>query len=265
MMPEILQYSFMIRALIAGCCIALIAPLIGIFLVARRYSLIADTLGHVSLAGIAIGLLIGVNPIIAALIAVIFVAIIINNLHTKNIISGESTLAMLLSGGLALAVVLSGFIRQGSADLFSYLFGSITTVRPLDLWIIIPLTIFVVIMVTIYYKPLFHITFNEDMARVAGLPVERLNLLLMLLTAVTVGLSVRIVGSLLIGALIVIPVSAAIQVSHSFKQTLLFSIVFSLFSVICGLVISFYFNLAAGGTIVLFSLSLFGLTSLLRK
>jgi len=264
-MLEIFSYSFMIRAFIAGSVIGVIAPLIGTFLVARRFSLIADTLGHISLAGIALGLLLNINPIITALAASIITALLVDRIRQNKYVSGESALAMLLSGGLALAIVLIGLARGFNVDLFSYLFGSITTVTGTDLFLIIPLGLLIIITVAIFYKQFLSIAFDEEGAKISGVKVKLLNILLMILTAVAVSLSIRIIGSLLIGALLVIPVTTASQIARSFKQTLLLAIFFSLSSVVAGLFASFYLNLPAGGSIVLIALIIFAITYLTKK
>jgi zinc transport system permease protein len=264
-MLEIFSYSFMVRAFIAGIVIGVVAPLIGTFLVARRYSLIADTLGHISLAGVAIGLLLNINPLVSALILSILMSLVIDKLRSNKLVSGESALAMLLSGGLALAIVLISLAKGFNVDLFSYLFGSITTVNTTDLLLIIPLGVIIAITVVIYYKQFLYISFDEEGARLSGINVPAFNILLMVLTAIIVSLSIRIVGSLLIGALIVIPVVTAGQIARSFKASLYLSVLFSVISVIAGLFASYYFNLAAGGTIVLVALIIFAITSFFRK
>jgi zinc transport system permease protein len=264
-MLEIFQYSFMVRAFIAGGIIAVIAPLIGTFLVAKRYSLMADSLAHVSLAGVAFGLLFGVYPVLTAIIVTIITAIIIEILRTKKGISGEIALAMFLSGGLSVAIVLIGLGKGFSVDLFSYLFGSITTVTITDLWIIGGLGIVVIATIVILYKEFVYIAFDEDAARVSGVNAGKLNIILMVLTAVTVSLSLRIVGTLLIGALMVIPVVSAMQLKRSFRDTILAAIIYSLTSVFVGLTFSYYLGLAAGGIIVVTALVLFGATILFGK
>jgi zinc transport system permease protein len=256
-MLEIFHYSFMIRAFLAGTMIAIIAPLIGTFLVAKRYSLMADSLAHVSLAGVALGLLFGINPIYTAIAVATLTAITIEKLRTTRGISGEVALAMFLSGGLAIAIVLIGLGKGFSVDLFSYLFGSITTVQSSDLWVIGFLGCVVLLTVCLLYKEFVSLSFDEEAAQVSGIPVTFLNLLLMILTALTVSIGMRVVGVLLIGALMVIPVVTAMQLRQSFKNTILFSILFSFLSVVSGLFLSYYLNLASGGTIVVFSLILF--------
>ncbi len=262
-MLEIFEYDFMIRAFIVGSTIAFIAPMIGIFLVSKRYSLMADTLSHVSLAGVALGLLLNIYPVYTALLVSVMAAICIQRLSRSRKISGESTLALFLSGGLAVATVLISFARGFTVDLFSYLFGSITTVSTGDVLITLILAFIVVCVIMILYKQLFYVAFDEESARVSGLPVSQINYIFMILAAVTIALAIRIVGVLLISALIVIPVLSGSLVARSFKQTLLISIVFSLFVVLTGLFLSYYFNLAAGGAIVLLSLIGFGFFHLL--
>ena len=263
-MLEIFSYSFMVRAFIAGSVIGVVAPIIGTFLVARRYSLIADTLGHISLAGVAIGLLLNLNPIITALTSAILMSLVIDHLRSNKYISGESALAMMLSGALALAIVLIGLAQGFNVDLFSYLFGSITTVQDTDLLLIAPLGLITLLVVAIFYKQFLSISFDEESAKIQGINVKALNTLLMVLTAIIVSLSIRIIGSLLIGALIVIPVVTAGQIARSFKMSLILSTIFGLTSVIAGLFASFYLNLAAGGTIVLISLIIFVFISIFR-
>lgn len=256
-MLEIFTYSFMQRAFIAGITIGLIAPLIGTFLVAKRYSLIADSLAHVSLAGVAIGLVLGVSPLLGALVIGILVALLIEKLRAGGQLSGDVALGMFLSSGLAVAVVLIGLAKTIHVDLFSYLFGSITTVQTGDLWLIVPLGVAVMALIALLYKELAYLAFDDESAQVSGLSTKLLNQLLVILTAVTVVVSLRIVGGLLIGALMVIPVAAAMQVSRSLKQTILYAMGFGLTAVTGGLFAAFYYNLAAGGAIVLAALVLF--------
>lgn len=256
-MIEILQYDFMQRALLAGVIVGVIAPVIGTFLVAKRYALFADSLAHVSLAGIAIGLLAGINPIIGALGVALAASISMERLRSSRLLSGEMALAMFLSGGLALAIVLIGIGKGFSVDLFSYLFGSITTVQPPDLAIIAGLGLLVLGTVMLLYKELFYLAIDQESAVVSGINTKVLNTLLIALAAVTVVLSIRIVGALLIGALIVIPVATAMQVARSFRGTMLLAVGLSELAVIAGLVAAYYLNTAAGGTIVLAALVIF--------
>ena len=264
-MPEFLQYGFMLRALIAGLMVGAICPAIGLFLVLRRLSLIADTLAHVSLAGVALGLLLGFSPTLGALGVALLGAVGIEQLRASGRLYGEAALAIFLSGGFALAVVLLSFARRFNADLFAYLFGSLLTVSPLDLLLILGLGGLVGATVVIFYKELFAIAFNEELARVAGIRVGAINLLLTLLTALTVVIAMRVVGILLVSAMLVVPTVTALQLSRSFQSALTLAVAFALGAVLLGLGAAYYLNLAAGGAIVLVALALFAGVSFVRR
>lgn len=265
MIENLLQYSFVVRGLEAGIIVAIIAPLIGIFLVLRRYSLIADTLAHVSLAGIAVGLLFGWNPAVTALGSTVLASFGIERLRTSKKVYGESALALFMSGSLALAIVLLSLSHGLNANLFNYLFGSIVTVNTNDVYAILAVAVAVIVTLFLFYKELVYVTFDEEAAKVSGIPVRLINTILIFLTALTVSLAIPIVGVLLIAALIVIPVVTALQLKKSFIQTIFWAEVISLFSVISGIIISFYLNLSTGGAIVLLMLSIFGIVFFIKR
>lgn len=250
-MLEIFEMEFMQRAWIAGMIMAVICPLIGSFLVLRRQSLIGDGLGHIAFAGVAAGALGGYSPVISAAVATILGALAIERVRSRLAAAAEMILAIFFYCGMGLAVVLTSINKEGGFNLGSILFGSLMTVSGSDLIIVAVLGLFTVIFVALYYRPLQYLTFDEVSARVAGLPVDKLNMLLAVLTALTVALSMRIVGLLLVSAMMVIPVACALQTARSFAATILQGIVYGLVSVALGLVISYYANLAPGGTIVL--------------
>lgn len=264
-MVDIFQYSFIVRGFGAGIIIAAVAPLIGIFLVLRRYSLIADTLSHVSLAGVAVGLLFKINPLVTAIIAAVASSIAIERLRISKRVYGESALSIFLSGSLALAIVLISLAHGFSVDLFNYLFGSIVTVRDTDVFIIGALAAVVFACVILFYKELVFVTFDEEAAQVSGIPTKFINIMLIIAAAFTVALSIPIVGVLLISALIVVPVITALQFKKSFMQTIFISELISLSAVISGIVSSFYLNLSTGATIVLITLAVFLITLFLKK
>lgn len=264
-MVNIFQYGFIIRGFEVGIIIAAIAPLIGIFLVLRRYSLIADSLSHVSLAGVALGLLLKINPLITAILASVISSVFIERLRLSKKVFGESALSIFLSGSLALAIVLISLAHGFSVDLFYYLFGSIVTVKQSDVFIILVLGLIVLLMVIAFYKELLFITFDEEAAKVSGIPTRFINTLLIILAALTVSLAIPIVGILLISALVVIPVVSALQLKKGFLQTIFYAEIFSISSVISGIIVSFYFNLPAGGAIVLITLLIFILTLFYKR
>ncbi|OGG11561.1 metal ABC transporter permease [Candidatus Gottesmanbacteria bacterium RBG_13_45_10] len=256
-MLELFTYGFIIRGLEAGIIVGIIAPLIGIFLVLRRYSLIADTLSHVSLAGIAIGLLLRINPLITAMITTLSASLFIERLRATKKVYGESALSIFLSGSLAVAIILLGIAHGFSVDLFSYLFGSIVTVKQTDVLWIAFVSFIVGGVILAFYKELLYITFDEETAQVTGIPTTFMNTIFVLLAAITVTVAIPIVGILLISALMVIPVVAALQFKMSFKQTIVIAEVLSLVSVVFGIISSFYLNIPSGGAIVCIALLLF--------
>lgn len=259
-MFEILQFDFVTRAFIAGMVIAVTAPLIGIFLVVRRYSLMADTLSHVSLAGVAVGLLLGINPFLAALGASCLAALSIEKIRGTQKFFGESVLALFLFGSLALAIVLISFAKGLSINIVSFLFGSISTVGQEDLYIIIGLGVLVIVSIALFYKELFFIAFHEELARANGISITFFNVILVLLAAVVVSLAMRVVGVLLVGALMVIPVLSAMQLGKGFRKTLFLAIIYSCTATLLGLTFSYFFDLASGGSVVLVALGIFFIT-----
>jgi zinc transport system permease protein len=264
-MPEFLEYGFMHRAFLAGAITALICPAIGIFLVPRRLSLIADTLSHVALAGVALGLLLGISPVVGALVVTLAGAVGMERLRARGALQGDAALAVFLSGGFALAVVLISLTRGFNVDLFAILFGSILTVSPTDVWLILAVGAVVGATIAICYRQLLSITLNEDLARTSGVPVTGLNLLLTLLTALTTVVAMRMVGVLLVSAMIVIPTLTGFGLGRSFRQATVIAIVTALTSMTAGLIAAYYLRLAAGGAVVLTALILFALASVMRR
>jgi zinc transport system permease protein len=264
-MFDIFSYGFILRGIEVGLIIGAISPLIGIFLVLRRYSLIADTLSHVSLAGVAIGLFLNINPLITAIGTSVLSSFAIERLRLSKKVYGESALSIFLSGSLAVALIILSLAHGFSVDLFNYLFGSILTVKQSDVYIILGVGIVVLISVLLLYKELIYITFDEEAAKVGGIPTKLINNIFIILAALTVALAIPIVGILLISALIVIPVVAALQLKKSFWKTLILAEVFSITSVFMGILASFYLNLPAGGAIVLTTLIIFVLTMFYQK
>lgn len=262
-MLEMFEMEFMQRAWLAGLIMAMICPLIGSFLVLRRQSLIGDGLGHIAFAGVAGGALWGYSPVLSAAAATILGALAIEKVRTKLSDAADMVLAIFFYSGMGLAVIFTGLNKDGGFNLGSILFGSLMMVSSKDLLIVAALGLCTVLFVMHFYRPLQYLTFDETSAKVAGLPVERLNLLLALLTALTVALSMRIVGLLLVSAMMVIPVACALQTARSFAGTIVQSMVYGLLTVFLGLTISYYMNLAPGGTIVITGTLLFLLSCLL--
>lgn len=257
-----LHYDFMVRALIAGLVIGIICPALGMFLVIRRYSFMADTIAHISLAGVAFGLWLGVgssiSPLLTLTIAVLG-ALTVDHLRSQSSLSADALLALMMSGGLALAVIFFGLAKGGPLNITSYLFGSLMTVSSSDLRLILVVAGIVFLFLVLLYKELYFICSDEESARVAGLPVNRLNRLFIFLVALTVAVSLRVVGTLLVGALMVIPVLASLIIGRSFHQVFYFSLVLGVIATLLGLTASYQFGLATGGCIVLAALFFFAL------
>jgi len=260
-LPEIFQLDFMVRAFIAGGFVGVISPTLGTFLVLRRLSLIADTLAHVALAGVAIGLLLDRFPVFIATATTAVGSLIIERLRTSNRLSGDAALALVLYTALATAVVIISVAEGFNVDLFSFLFGGIVTVKEEDIWAVAALGGLVVLVVALFYRELVQSTFDPDLARTSGVKLGMVDSLLAVLTGVSVTLAMRVVGALLVGALIVFPVLAALQVARSFRTTLLLAACLGVSSVFAGLTISFYQDVAPGGTIVLVALGVLMLVS----
>lgn len=249
-MPEILTYSFMQRAFIAGIMVALICPSIGIFIVLRRLSMIGDTLSHVALAGVAAGMLGGVYPVYSALVFSVVAALGVEQLRKTYKDYAELSIAIVLSTGIGLATIL---ISMGNANaaIFSYLFGSIALVSSKDVLVVVILSIIILVSILLLYRGLFYISFDEEAASLSGVPVKWMNIYFIILIAGTISVAMRIVGILLVSSLMVVPVAASLQIAKSFKAAWFYSVIFGLLSVIIGLTLSFYADLAPGGTIVL--------------
>lgn len=262
---EVFQYEFMQRALAAGLIIGIICPLAGIFLVLRRLSLVGDALSHISLAGVASGLVCNVNATVSALVFALMGSMCIEYLRRHYTQYAELAIALAISGGMGLAVVLISLGRGNTATVLSYLFGSIVAVTQTDLYIILAVGLLVCISIVLLFRPLFYISFDEEGALLAGIPVNKVNIYFMLLTAITIAVSMRIVGALLVSSLMTIPSAISLQLANSFRAAAFISVAAALTSVFAGLVLSFYLSLAPGGTIILFSLLLLLLTIAYRK
>jgi zinc transport system permease protein len=219
----------------------------------------------VALAGVALGLLLGFSPILGALLIAVAGAIGIERLRARGSLHGDASLAVFLSGGFAVAVVLISLARGFNADLFAILFGSILTVSALDVAVVLALAAAVAIALGLFSRQLLAITLNEDLARTSGIPVPALNLMLTVLTALTTVVSMRMVGVLLVSAMIVIPTLTGFAVARSFRQALGIAIAAALVSVTAGLIAAYYLRLAAGGAVVLTALAIFGATALARR
>ncbi len=256
-MPWPFDREYMQLALIAGLVVGACAPLVGTFLVQRRMSLMGDGIGHLAFAGVAGGLLVGTSPTWAALSVATLGALLVEQLRRRSGAQGDVALAVMFYGGIAAGVVLMGRSGAGSASVLSYLFGSILTVERSEVALVAALGLVIVVVVAVTHRGLFAMAVDEEWARVAGLPVAMLDTVFAVLTAVTVVTAMRVVGVLLVAALMVLPVAAAQVSAGSQRAILLVSSGIGMIAVVVGLGVARWLGLAPGGTIVLVAVAIF--------
>lgn len=261
---EIFQYDFMLRALFASAIVGFICPLMGMFIVFKRLSLIGDSLSHIALSGICGATLFGVNPILGSLIASSLAAILIDRLRTSLKEYADLSIAIIMALGVGISGILIS-MSNVNFDLFSFMYGSIATVNKEDIVIIVLTALVIVFFIVLFFKELLFITFDEDNAKFSKIPVKFINTVFMVLVAASITITLRIVGVLLVSSLIAIPVATSIQIAKSFKNAMFYSILFGEVAIISGVIISFYFDLAPGGTIVIISVMELLVISLVSK
>ncbi|MER5770135.1 metal ABC transporter permease [Streptomyces sp. NPDC001985] len=255
---EILETAFMQRALIAALLVGITAPAIGIYLVQRRQALMGDGIGHVAMTGVGLGFLLSTNPIWMATLVSVVGAVTMELIRAYGRTRGDIALAMLFYGGMAGGVLLINVSDTGSTgDLGSFLFGSLSTVSDSDLIAIGALAAFVVLVSVGLRRQLFAVSQDEEFARVTGLPVRALNLLIAVTAAVTVSVAMRVVGLLLVSALMVVPVAAAQQLTRSFRATFVVSVAIGVAVTLAGTTTSYYQDVPPGATIVLLAIGVF--------
>jgi zinc transport system permease protein len=259
-----LSQQFMQLAFAVGLIVGLLAPAVGFFLVQRRLSLIGDGIGHVAFAGVAAGYLLGISPVATALVASVGGAVAIEWLRTTRRAAGDQALALIFYTGIAAGVVLISAAGALNANLFTFLFGSILTVTGGDVWLVGTLGVVGLALIALLFRSLVAVALDEESARVSGLPVSALNIALAALAGVTIAISMRVVGILLIAALMVLPVIAASRIAWSVVSTMILSMGIGVLAVAIGLTLSYSFNLAPGGAIVLAAAGFFLLTSSVR-
>jgi zinc transport system permease protein len=264
-MLEIISYAFMQKAFITGIFVAIACALLGTFLVLRKYALIGDGIAHISFGGVAAGLLFSIAPIFGALIFALIGSLAILRLKEKALIHGDSAIGIISHASLGVGIFIVSIAQGFNVDILSYLFGSILAITQSEMILSIVLAIVVSIIIILFYNDLFAITFNEESARISGINVKFLNTLLILLTAITIVSAMRVVGLMLASALIILPASTALQFKTSFKKTLIISSLIATLSVMLGLIVAYYFDFAASGTIVIINAILFMLLLLIRK
>lgn len=273
MIQGIFHYEFLQNAFLTGIMIGIIAPLLGVFIVVRRLSLIADALSHVTLAGIAASLLLeryftvlsGLNPIYLGMAFSVGGSLFIEKLRGVYKHYQELAIPIILSSGIGLGVIFISLANGFNTDLFSYLFGSVSAVSRTDLWVILIISVLVIAVIISLYKELFLLSFDEEHAKASGIAAKSIHFIFIIMVALVIAASMRIVGILLVSSLMTLPVAASIRVAKGFKQTIILSLVFGEISVLGGLFTAYYLNLAPGGTIVMLSVFILILTILYKK
>ncbi|EIJ78891.1 ABC transporter ATP-binding protein [Bacillus methanolicus PB1] len=273
MISGILKYDFLQNAFFTGMIIGVIAPLLGVFIVVRRLSLIADALSHVTLAGIAASLFLekkfnifnGLNPLYIGMGFSVAGSLIIEKLRSVYKHYQELAIPIILSGGIGLGVIFISLADGFNTDLFSYLFGSVSAVSKTDLWIIGAISIIVLSAIILLYKELFLLSFDEEYAKASGIAAKSVHFIFIIMVALVIAVSMRIVGILLVSSLMTLPVAASIRIAKGFKQAILYSVLFGEISVLGGLTISYYLDLAPGGTIVIIAVLILIISILIKK
>lgn len=247
---EALQFAFIQRALIAGCFVALCCAFLGIFLVLKRFALIGEGLAHISFATIAIGLLVNVTPIFVSLPLVVLAALLILRLTEKSLVHGDAAIGLLSATGVAVGVLIASVAGGFNVDLFSYLFGNILSVSKIEVFLSVGLSLIIMGTVRFFYHDLFAVTFDQDHAQISGIRTGLVNKMLVILTALTVVLGIKVVGTMLVSSLIIFPAASALMVARNFKSAILLATLFAVVSVMVGIFVSYIWNLPSGATIV---------------
>jgi len=253
------------RAFVASFLISLVAPILGLFLILRRQTLMADTLAHVSLAGVALGFLLGVDPTWTNLLVVGVVALLLEYLRAVYSSYSEISIAMLMAGGMAVALVLMS-LTNGSQTMSinSFLFGSIVTISSQQVWMLLTLTVTIILLYVIFRKPMYILTFDEETAFTSGLPVKIMSILFDVLTGVTIAVIMPIMGALLVSAILILPAAISMRMSKSFNGVIGIGIIIAIIGMMSGLAGSYYYGTPPGATIVLIFLGLFILVAIIK-
>ncbi|AIF44069.1 metal ABC transporter permease [Virgibacillus sp. SK37] len=272
MLADFIEYDFLRNTFFTGLLIGVIAPLLGTFVVVRRLSLIADALSHVTLAGIAFGLFIEkkfaitfITPIYSGMAFSVIGSIFIEKLRGVYKAYQELAIPIILSGGVGLSVIFISLANGFNTDLFNYLFGSVSAVSLKDLYSILTISVIVLLLVGLFYKELFTLSFDEEHAKISGIHSKPIHFLFIVLTALVIAASIRIVGVLLVSALMTLPVAASMRLAKGFKQMMFLSIAFGELAVIMGLISGYYFSIPPGGTIVVISIGILLLSIGIKK
>lgn len=250
-------YGFMRQAFQASFLISLIAPILGLFLILRRQTLLADTLSHVSLVGVALGLLLGIAPTWTNLFVVIIVSILLEYIRSVYKSYSEISIAIMMSGGMALALVLMSLNDSSSMSLNSFLFGSIVTITTEQVQFLLFITLAIILLYIFFRRPMYVLTFDEETAFTSGLPVRIMSIAFNVITGMTIAIVMPIVGALLVSAILILPAAISMRLSKSFNGVIFIGIIVAMFGMFGGLILSFYVGTPPGATITLIFITIF--------
>ena len=262
---RLFEFQFFQNALLGGTIAALACAWVGLFLILRKEAMIGDGIAHAAFGGIAVGLLLGINPILTALFVSILAVLGISYMRRRGLAQSDSAIAVMLAVGFSLGLIIISLAGGFNIELFNFLFGSILTIDQTDLIIVSILGISTIIVLGTFYKELLSITFDEEGARLMGIPVRPLSLAFNLLVAITIVLSIKIIGVILVVALLVLPGLSALQLNLSFKGTTIIAIVFGIISMFMGIIFSAVYNVATSGVIVFTAAGIFLIVAIYRK
>lgn len=262
---DLFSYQFFQNALIGGIIVAIVCGLVGLFLILKKEAMIGDGLSHTAFGGIAIGLLIGINPLLTALGVSILAVFILSYMRRKKISTSDSATAVMLALGFSTGLIIISIAGGFNIEIFNYLFGSILTITPTDLLLVSGLSTFVLLFIGFFRRELLSMIFDEEDSKIRGIPTNYLTIIFDLLTAITIVLSIKVIGTILVVALLVIPGMCALKLNLSFKKTLLSTALFSTLSTTTGIIISAIFNVVTAGIIVFVLVTFFLLTLIYKK
>jgi len=262
---EFLSFAFVQKAIIAGVLIAVVTSILGVFLVLKRLSLIGDSLSHVALSGVALGLVTQTSPVFMAVPIVMLSSLGIYKITQATKTYTDSALGIVSAAGISAGIIIAALAGGFNVDLLSFLFGSILTVGTGELVMAAVLTVAILAVVYIFYNELIALVFDENFAKTSGVNVNRINTLLVLTASVAVVIALRVVGIMLVSAMIIIPPVAALQLADNFKKTLILASSFSIVGVLCGIYFSFLLNIPSGAVIILFDLLILAVCAAIKK
>lgn len=262
---EMFSYSFIVRAVIVGILVSICAALLGVPLVLKRYSMIGDGLSHVGFGALAIASALNAAPLKVATPIVILAAFLLLRISNSSKIKGDSAIAVISTGSLAVGVIILSVSKGMNTDMYNYLFGSILAMNKEDVTLSIILSLTVILMFIMFYHRIFSVTLDENFARATGIKAGIYNMLLAALTAITVVLGMRMMGAMLISALIIFPAVSAMNISFTYKGVTILAVIFSVFSLLTGIIISYALSLPTGASIVVVNLSVYIICSIIKR